>query len=114
MPTGEREVLRPKTHPGFSDEDVDFRFQETAEKVETFEKKLKWWQALAIAAITAAGTSLIGVARGLYERGEKEGVTEMRLRQLEKTQDQINQVTERLRDMVIDLMKNHRNDNSSK
>lgn len=114
MPTGDREVFRSKANPNFLGEDLELPFRETAERVDAFEKKLKWWQALAIAAITTAGTALVTVAKGLYERGEKEGVNEMRLRQLEKTQEQILQSTDRLRDMIVDIMNSHRNSNSSK
>jgi len=65
--------------------DVGDQVRQQAKDLASVNRKIKFWQALALAALTAAGSALVGVARGLYDRGEKEGISEMRLRSVEKT-----------------------------
>lgn len=46
----------------------------TDERVEELERKLKLWQKIVLGALSAAGISIFGIAKGLYERGSDEGV----------------------------------------
>lgn len=62
--------------------------QHLGSRVARVEKQLRWWQGIALAALTAAGGSLFAVAKGLYERGEKEGRSEIRLEVVERTLEQ--------------------------
>lgn len=68
-------------------------------------RKLKWWQALVIAALGVAGSALIGVAKGLYSQGEKSGIVEMRLQGCERQIDRNSTEIQRLRDMYTELLR---------
>lgn len=78
-------------------------------RVDGVQKKMKWWQALAIAGVTAAGSALFGVAHSLYTRGEKEGANEVRMQNLERTMNDNRATIDGLRMMIIDLIKRRRN-----
>jgi hypothetical protein len=62
--------------------------QHLGARLEALEKKLKWWQGLVLSALTAAGGSLFVVAKGLFERGAKEGAAEVRLQYVERAAEQ--------------------------
>jgi len=64
------------------------------------EKKMRWWQGLALSALTAAAGSLFVVARGLFERGEKEGRAEIRLQYVERAAEQLHSEIGALRDHI--------------
>jgi hypothetical protein len=76
-------------------------------------KTLRWWQALVLAALGAAGSALFGVARGLYSSGEKSGIVEMRLQSCERQAERNGAELLRLRDMYTELLRDrprqHRN-----
>lgn len=84
----------------------------TSVRIDKIERKLKWWQALALAALTGAATSIYGVASGLYTRGEKEGINEMRLRQCEQRVTRNEDLLEKLRSDIFISRFNHLVDSS--
>ena len=69
--------------------------------VSSVKRKMKWWQALAIAALTASGSALFGLAKGLYSTGEKNGVLEMRLRGCEQQAERNRDAIDRIQDTLM-------------
>lgn len=69
--------------------DVNDRIDALEREVTSTSKKLKTWQAVAMAALSAAGISVYGVVTGVYDRGAREGANEVRLTHVEQSIDKL-------------------------
>lgn len=85
--------------------DVGDEVADLKKQVKQHASKLKWWQALILAALTAAGTAILGAAKGLYTKGEKEGAMEIRVRQLELQMDRNYDAIDKLRDEISRMIR---------
>jgi hypothetical protein len=71
--------------------------RETADRTAKFQKKI---MALLIAAVTAAGSALVGVAKALYEKGGAEATMKARINYLEHQAERSRIEVDRLRDRL--------------
>ena len=77
--------------------DVADRIRSVEEKADHTSKKLKKWQAVAIAALTAAGSGLVAAGKMLYEKGGAEATMSARIQYLEAEVQRIRDRVERRR-----------------
>ena len=86
---------------------------ELKKTVKSHSKKFTWWQALILAALGASGTAILGAAKGLYTKGEREGSMEIRVHQLEIQVERNLDTLDKLRDEMLNMLSKRRREEPS-
>jgi hypothetical protein len=77
----------------------------TEDRVTAVEHKLKWWQRLALAALSVAGVALVGAVRAVYSQGDERGATRITIQMMQMQLDRNHEDVERLSQRLDDYLR---------